>query len=157
MAHLDDPKQEKFANLVANTNKITESFRKVFKPKGTKKSVNESASKLAAKVKPRIEELRLESKEIADKLRILTKTELLLFLSDVVRTPVGEIDEMSPLCQEVKYSDQGAKTTKMPGKIDAGKTLAAMQGWNAKEEVKLDLTASAEVAEALSVLFAKKR
>jgi hypothetical protein len=63
--------------------------------------------------------------------KILTLRERREFLASVVRTPVGAIDEHSPLAQEVVYeeSDRGSRTkVKMPGKLEALKLDAEMAG-----------------------------
>lgn len=49
---------------------------------------------------------------------LLTLEEKRQFLADVLRTPVGEVDESSPLCQSVKWSEAG-KEIKMPCKLKA--------------------------------------
>ena len=63
--------------------------------------------------------------------KVLTLRERREFLASVVRTPVGAIDENSPLAQEVVYeeSEKGSRTkVKMPGKLEALKLDAEMAG-----------------------------
>lgn len=69
----------------------------------------------------------------------MTRQEALRFLADVVRTPVGEIDENNPLCQEVSYSEFGKKL-KMPCKLGSLKQIAAMlPQWLQPVESKLEI------------------
>lgn len=56
--------------------------------------------------------------EQAAKGTVLTIKEKREFLAAVVRTPIGEVDERSPLAQSVRYSDTG-KEIKMPDKLAA--------------------------------------
>lgn len=53
-----------------------------------------------------------------------TKQDALEFLTDVIRTPIGDVDHKSRLCQERTYiAGQGETSVrvKMPGKLDAVK------------------------------------
>ncbi len=72
--------------------------------------------------------------------------EIHMFLTDIVRTSISEIDDKSPLCQRKtvteKISPDGTKTTKtvfeMPSKLEAIKILNTMKGHNAA--IKVDLS-----------------
>ena len=72
--------------------------------------------------------------------------EIHMFLTDIVRTSISEIDDKSPLCQEKtvteKISPDGTKTTKtvfkMPSKLEAIKILNTMKGHNAA--IKVDMS-----------------
>lgn len=72
--------------------------------------------------------------------------EIHMFLTDIVRTSISEINDKSPLCQEKtvteKISPDGTKTTKtvfkMPSKLEAIKILNTMKGHNAA--IKVDLS-----------------
>lgn len=62
---------------------------------------------------------------------ILSAKERLEFLASVVRTPVGEVNEFSPLAQEVTYeeSEKGSRTkVKMPNKLEALQLDARLRG-----------------------------
>jgi hypothetical protein len=62
---------------------------------------------------------------------ILTARERLEFLAAVVRTPVGSIDEHSPLAQEVTIEEgegRSRKKVKMPNKLDALTLDARLRG-----------------------------
>lgn len=67
---------------------------------------------------------------------MLSKQERMEWLTRVVTTPVGEVDERSDLCQEVVASDQGVKV-KMPGKIEAIRELNRMDGAYEPERIEV--------------------
>jgi len=73
----------------------------------------------------------------------MTRDELVKFLADAIRTPVGQIDENNPLAQEVIEDSIGESTMrkkiKSVGKLEAAKQLAAMLGWNEPEKDQLDV------------------
>lgn len=77
------------------------------------------------------------------------KEEVMRFLHAVVMTPVGYVDEESPLAQEVtrdiieKGEDEPdvlKVRVKMPGKKECAELLAKMQGWEKPAEVKLNVS-----------------
>lgn len=77
------------------------------------------------------------------------KDEVMRFLHAVVMTPVGYVDEESPLAQEVtrdiieKGEDEPdvlKVRVKMPGKKECAELLAKMQGWEKPAEVKLNVS-----------------
>lgn len=67
----------------------------------------------------------------------MTRDELVNYLVDVVRTPVGRVDATSPLAQEWRMDEKGM-TVKMPNKLMAAKQLADILGWNEPEKVKVE-------------------
>lgn len=77
------------------------------------------------------------------------KEEVMRFLHAVVMTPVGYVDEESPLAQEVtrdiieKGEDEPdvlKVKVKMPGKKECAELLAKMQGWEKPAELKLNVS-----------------
>ena len=70
------------------------------------------------------------------------KWQLIEFLGRVITTPVGEVDEMSDLAQEVTRDEIGEEVArtriKIVPKLEAAKQLATLLNWNAPEEIKLD-------------------
>lgn len=181
MPVLTNAKHEAFAQAVAVGGKsATAAYRKVYGAKGP--TCEQRGSKLMVKVKSRLEELRANANRIAAEKLNLTQEEVLQYLARVVRTPVGEVDETSDLCQEWTRDElavggqQGKlkqgnlpegnekssasalilKTkVKMPNKLDAIKRVAAMCGWNAPQKVEGSLTVgvSPVVEEAVSKLL----
>jgi hypothetical protein len=77
-------------------------------------------------IKLRLDELKQQVSDI----NVLSRVESLQFLANVVRTPIGQIDEMHPLAQAVKRSPEGnVVEVKMPAKLDALTLNAKLQGW----------------------------
>lgn len=76
-----------------------------------------------------------ELREAASHKAGMERDDLVQYLVDVMKTPVGEITEMSVLCQEWRMSGEDV-VVKMPAKLAAAKQLAEMMGWNKPIEVK---------------------
>jgi len=116
---------------------------------GELSGAGQSAHVLLKKIEiwERVEELQLEH---ASK-TALTAEEIHSFLRDVVKTPVGEIDENSPLCESVELTKFGRKI-KTPSKLKALELAAQMQGMlsggggDGKPHVRLQLIASGNQA-----------
>lgn len=115
MPVLDNPRHEKFAQLRAQQVTASEAYRKSgYKPD------DGAASRLSGnvKVKARVTELLLLS---AGKC-VLSIEEKRNFLARCVRTPIGEIDHTSDLCQERTFIEGQEDTSvkvKMPDKLRA--------------------------------------
>lgn len=77
---------------------IGEAYKKSIGGKG-RNATDAAASRLLRKVKSRIDEIQ----QAAEKPNHLTIQEKRDFAANGIRTCVGQIDEMSPLCQEVHY------------------------------------------------------
>ena len=97
-------------------------------------------------------------KKLTDKLEelgVASMLEMQMFLTDAIRTPIGMIDDDSPLCQKktvvkrtVTQKDGSVVETETVtlesiNKMDAGKTLIKMKGWDAP--VKIDVNHSGGV------------
>ena len=110
-----------------------DAYRKAYNRKDMS---NDAASKAASRLSKDGEVLRMidELNALLDRSAIATKQECLEFLTAVVRTPIGEVGEDSPLCQEVAYTDSGMRK-KMPGKIEAVRELSKLAGYNEPEPV----------------------
>ncbi len=83
-----------------------------------------------------------EQERLSERSRV-KKWQVLEFLSDVITTPVGDVDENSALAQEVTRDEIGEETVrtkiKMVGKIEAIDRLARMLGWNEPEKHEVEL------------------
>ena len=110
-----------------------DAYRKAYNRKDMS---NDAASKAASRLSKDGEVLRMinELNAQLDRSAVATKQECLEFLTAVLRTPIGEVDEDSPLCQEVAYTDSGMRK-KMPGKIEAVRELSKLAGYNEPEPV----------------------
>jgi len=72
------------------------------------------------------------------------KWQLIEFLTRIITTPVGQVDENSDLAQEVTRMEIGENVVqtkiKIAGKLEAGKQLATLLNWNEPEKITLDAT-----------------
>mgnify|MGYP000865938427 CR=1 FL=1 len=122
-------------------------------------NANKSGSALAARYADRIAAIIAENNAIAAAARVLTKQEAMEFLTNVVRTPIGEIDHTSPLCQERTYTvgrEEDSVKVKMPGKREAIGDLAKMLGWNMTEKVDVTVSTHEDIEKAIDKMFAKR-
>ncbi len=142
MPVLKNRKHEKFAQAIAMGHTAYHAYRKHISRGGTRATSDQGASKMckSPKISTRIEELRQISDKKVQESAVFELSHAMLFLRDVINTPVGEVNETSPLCQEVSYSDQGAKKTKMPDKLRALELLAklAPNSWFSPEKHEMD-------------------
>jgi hypothetical protein len=129
MSALSNSRHEAFAQAVASGKTLTAAYSEVFGRTG--KSAHECASKLSRsdKVQARVAELRAAvnvtkaaaeaqaAAEVASAFRgaLMDMAERRAFLAAVVRTPVSEVDEHSPLCQKYEVTEAGTKVW-MPDK-----------------------------------------
>lgn len=127
-------KKKEFARLLVESKlSKADAYRKAYNRKDMN---NDAASKAASRLSKDGEVLRMidELNAQLDRSAIATKQECLEFLTAVLRTPIGEVGEDSPLCQEVAYTDSGMRK-KMPGKIEAVRELSKLAGYNEPEPV----------------------
>ncbi len=140
-------KKKEFARLLVESKlSKADAYRKAYKRKDMS---NDAASKAASRLSKDGEVLRMidELNAQLDRSAIATKQECLEFLTAVLRTPIGEVGEDSPLCQEVAYTDSGMRK-KMPGKIEAVRELSKLAGYNEPEPV--DVPGLSQIAAVLA-------
>lgn len=132
MPVLDNPRHERFCQLAATLREDGsvradyEAYQIAYGCDVEQAKSNAWRLKEDEGVKLRILELK---QPISDKLA-LTRDESLQFLANVVRTPVGAVTEDHVLAQSIKRSPEGVVTEiKMPGKLEALKLNAQLQGW----------------------------
>lgn len=143
MPKLKNAKHERFAIVYARTQNASEAYRKAYGDhlSGPGQSGHELLKRF--EVWERVEELQDEAtRNIA-----LSKDEMHEVLRDTVLTPIGKIDEMNPLCQEMTISPDGSKKLKMPDKLKALELAAKLQNFlgdraGDKPHVRLQLIAS---------------
>lgn len=161
MAVLTNPKHEAFAQAVAKGESAAEAYRKTY-PRASAATAETNGPALIrdeTQVQLRIAEIRENANRIAKERLDLTQEEALAYLARVVRTPIGEVDHTSDLCQERTFIEGNEETSvkvKMCGKLEAIKQVATMCGWNAPQKVEgsIGLTVSPAVDAALSKLLA---
>ena len=124
--------QDNFCLYVVQGENNSEAYRKAF-PKASRwvpSTIHSKSCRLRARnnILTRIREIqdRVQSANVA------TAQELAEFLTSIIRTPIGTVDEQSKLAQEVRF-DSESKTIKMPDKLSAVEKLAKLKGYNAPE------------------------
>ena len=96
-------------------------------------------AKVAPRVSHKVPQRVLELQEICAKEFTVEKVALIRFLADVIRTPVGSVDDKSPLAQEVDVFPAGPDgqvrvRIRMPSKLDAVDKLARLLGYDVPEQ-----------------------
>lgn len=102
----------------------------------------DAADVCAAKMlgKAKVKEYLSRLREAASKTAEFTRDDLVGYLVQVIKTPVGKVGQESELAQRVKVDAEGGFLVEMPSKIAAAKQLAEVMGWNKPQEVKVDLS-----------------
>ena len=86
--------------------------------------------------KPKVQEYLRELNGKAESDAVLSRVKRMVYLSRVVTTAPGRVDEDSDLCQEMVAGEFGTKC-RMPDKLRAIQELNKMDGAYAPEEVKV--------------------
>lgn len=131
-----NPQQEKFIELyLGNEKDAGSAYIKAGYTAKTKATAHTGASKLLKKpaIIAAISSRREKLREAAH----LSRMDVVGFLCDTIKTPVGQIDENHKLAQEhsAEESEQRSSSRiKMPSKLEAVKILVQMMGWNEPEK-----------------------
>ena len=152
---LESVRHETFAQNVAMGKSDAEAYRLAgFKGAHSNKRAAEVRAKQG--VEPRIDHIRAQAASVS----AMTKEQALQFLTDVIMTPVGMVNERSVLAQEVTKTTVGGVTTvkvRMPGKIEAIKILGSWCGWERGTEAeRAAANALGGVAEMVARIRARK-
>ena len=136
MRTLNNPRHERFAQLVAEGRTQADAYRDAFplSRKWKDSAIHPKASHLSDKVGTRVRELQ---EELA-KRSVIQKEEVVKFLSDVVRTPIGEVGPDSPLAQAYE-SGKGGVRVSFVSKLAAIEQLAKLLGWYAPQKVEQEV------------------
>lgn len=121
---LENVKHERFAVLVATGKSASLAYSKVYGTTGSVSDCNGSRLQRKAEVSARIRHLQAQ---MAHKL-VMDGREMLEFLTEVKRTPVGNVTAMSPLCERRKVDKEGNEEIWMPSKLGAVQLAAKLQG-----------------------------
>lgn len=82
--------------------------------------------------------------EILNEKCLVNQVQIMNYLTHVIMTPIGRLDEESPLAQEYSNDLVGKETmrkrVKMIGKMDAIKQLCNMMGWNAPQQHEVQVS-----------------
>lgn len=132
-----NPRQEHFCALIVAGETAKSAYFNSFPRCHSEKTAEVEGCKLLKNpsVEKRISDLRWEDEKAMQSDRIATKKEILEFLTEVVRTPAGNVDEEHKLCQSFKNTE-GVREIKIPDKIRAVERMAKIQGWDKPEELK---------------------
>ena len=123
MPQLDNPRHERFCQLVAKGAYYQAAYGEVYDKSG--KSAANMGSKLLEDIgiRNRVKELQAEGASDT----VLTIAAANKYCLDVVTTPVGEVDETSPLCQQYEITPEKTKY-RMPDKLRAIELTMKLQG-----------------------------
>ena len=143
MPRLDNPKHERFCQLVATGKALGPAYEAVY---GKARGARQSGSRLLTDVdiKHRVAEIQGKAEGRA----VLTIAEKREFLRRVVVTPIGQVNEESDLCQAAEYSLAGQKF-KMPDKLRAIELDAKLAGELSAEKVEIRGDGLLELLQAL--------
>lgn len=126
MPVLKNPKHEAFAQAVATGSSGAGAYLvHISKGKCSRATCEVNSCQLlrdGTKVALRVSELREELAERSKEKAFLSFDEKRNFFAMIVRTPIGEIDHTSPLCQERTFIEGQEETSvkvKMPDKLRA--------------------------------------
>lgn len=126
---LDNPRHERFCQLVAAGTNASESYRLAYNYGSDWKEDNADVMGPALLgelgIKTRVEALRTK----ANVATVATKQEVLEYLTRGFKTPLDQIDETSTLAQEVTYGPDGSKKIKSVSRLGSVEILAKLQGW----------------------------
>lgn len=124
MPILKNHKHEKFVSLIARGECATEAYVKVYKI--GRKAAGTAGPRLLQNVG--IQQRLTELQQITEKKTGMSMERAVEFLVAAIETPIGMVDERSPLCQAAEYTDTGRKI-KMVDKLRAMELMAKFLGW----------------------------
>lgn len=142
MPVLENLKHELFAQAIAEGSSATAAYRShVAEPNTRIEHCMSGASRLMAdaKVESRVAELRREFAYVLENRFGVRRETLARFLVGVMVTPIGEVDENHPLCQEYMTAPNQhgiSSRYKMPSNLDAVEKLIKLTGWYAPEKIE---------------------
>jgi phage terminase small subunit len=129
------PQQEKFIEcyLADETNASAAYIKAGYKVNQT------SAHTLAARAlqRPAIKQAIDARRQLMREAAHLSRMDIVGFLCETIKTPIGKIDENHRQAQESHIEEGEIKSStkiKMPGKLEAVKILVQMMGWNEPEK-----------------------
>lgn len=134
-----NPRQQKFAELMAAGQTAKAAYFEAFPRCRSEKTAEAEGSRLSKnpKVMEMIEAIQWETTDTLKSELIASKKELAEFLTEVIRTPAGTIDEEHKLCQSFKFT-KGERSLKIPDKIKAAERLSKLMGYDKPEQVKVE-------------------
>lgn len=149
-----NPRQRRFAEAFVGGLSASRAYQAAgYKAEGH--AAESAASKLLRRSD--VAEFVLTLREEAHAASKMAREELVRYLSEVILTPIGEVDESSPLVQEMTTqtrADQILITSlKMVSKIEAARQLCLICGWHTPQAVSRGV--DERLAEIVKVIRAK--
>ena len=134
-------RQRRFADRILAGDTATAAYFKAFPRCKSKSTAEQEGCKLLKnpKVAAFIQELREWDEDVMQSERIITKQELLEFLTKTIRTAAGAIDRDDPLCQSYKDTVGQYSSTheiKLPDKLRAAERICKIMGWDSPDKVE---------------------
>jgi hypothetical protein len=144
MPALANSRHELFAQAVASGKSASEGYRQ---SGANGKNADVHAARLMVNdgICQRVAELKAAQSQKSE----LSRDQVRQFLTEVILTPAGKVDEHSRLCQHYKVTPD-IREIRMPDKLRAVEQLAKLCGWNEPE--KLEHGADNELMELLKRL-----
>ena len=151
-------RHERFAQLLAEGRSQADAYREVYpvSRRWQAGSIHVRASKVSAKVLPRVRELQ---QAIAARV-VMERAEALSILADILRAAPADVKSGSRFAQEMIVDPVTGKVTiRLPSKIAAFAELAKALGWYAPEKVDFafQFKPDAAVYQALSIAAGDRR
>lgn len=152
-------RHEQFAQRVASGETATAAYRAIYSAATKVAEANGSRLLRIAKVSARVAEMQRASATA----RVMSLQEKREFLALIVRTPIGQIDENSPLCQWFKRTT-GRRATfeiRMPDKLQAimldARLAGELKGTSVTVNTAAPVSGYVLTEERRAELMAKKR
>lgn len=155
MPVLDDARHEEFCLLIVTGHNATRAYLKAVtdqaKPCKVTSAMVEGCKMMAqTKIRQRIAEMREEFRDVAEEKFGVTKESIIRGHLEILETPLSEVDDSHPLCQELQRTrvvvGKGEEAmpweiekVKLPSKSDSMKELARLGGYY--EPDKLEVSA----------------
>ncbi len=147
---LKNERHERFAQLLAEGRSQADAYREVYPAsrRWQADSIHVRASKVNAKVMPRVRELQ---QAIAVRV-VIERAEALSIMADILRAAPADVKSGSRFAQEMTVDPVSGKVTiRLPSKIAAFSELAKALGWYEPERIQNELRIAPD-PETLNVL-----
>lgn len=141
MPALDNPRHEKFCQAIARGKKGGEAYREVYgkqikNPRGQASDLIRDNQDISARIK--------ELQAMSNSKDVMALQQQKEYLTKVLITPIGEIDESSVFCQVAKYTETG-REFKMIDKLGAITQLARLMGLMKENAVEIGVNVNVSV------------
>ena len=132
MPALANPRHESFAQAVASGNSASEAYRQSG-ARGKNADVHAARLMVNDGISKRVAELKAVQAQKSE----LSRDQLREFLTEVILTPAGKVNDQSKLCQSYKVTPD-VREIRMPDKLRAVEQLAKLCGFNEPERMEIE-------------------